>query len=253
VLSPLGKKRRANESDDDGGLPARKSQRVSSAASPSTTPPKSIAKLVTPPRSIAKPATPPKSLPPAKIAKLVTPAKQPTPTRPAETAPVTPPIRKQSTRQPLSREISPLSGTKRPAAAASSASVGDALKGCVFWVTRKVPEGTTRQNCISKNNTRVYSAFDRAAVEETIKANGGTVVPEKSLVIREGVKTFCVADEPARTKKYLVALAAAIPCVSYTFIDHAVEAGSTDGFVPYLLEAGHSFATNRSGSQSYER
>eukprot|EP00160_Parvularia_atlantis_P005092 Unigene14344_Nuclearia_a/m.43282 Unigene14344_Nuclearia_a/g.43282 ORF Unigene14344_Nuclearia_a/g.43282 Unigene14344_Nuclearia_a/m.43282 type:complete len:182 (-) Unigene14344_Nuclearia_a:53-598(-) len=52
-----------------------------------------------------------------------------------------------------------------------------------------------------------------------------------------------------RTKKYLFALAARIPCVSFKWVEECLRTARVQDYRPFMLESGVSFATNRAGSQ----
>jgi len=67
--------------------------------------------------------------------------------------------------------------------------------------------------------------YDKEGLQRRIVAHGGTVVDEldpqlqaAALAAKANPRVFVVSDVARKTKKYLVALAAGIPCVSYRWI-----------------------------------
>ncbi len=65
--------------------------------------------------------------------------------------------------------------------------------------------------------------YDKDEFRDLITENGGAVI---DFVGRENQKTknvFLISDNYARTVKYIYALAAGIPCVSYKWIEDSIK------------------------------
>ncbi|XP_071845772.1 TP53-binding protein 1-like [Apostichopus japonicus] len=82
--------------------------------------------------------------------------------------------------------------------------------------------------------------FNKELAKRQIAAGGGTVLRdlEKAQVFRG--KVFLIADTHCRTKKYLLALAAGVPCVSHMWLNESCKSGRIPNFQDYILPAGES-------------
>ena len=70
-------------------------------------------------------------------------------------------------------------------------------------------------------------SYDRDALTSEIVRHGGMVVGSPLEVGGDMDGVFCVSDGPCRKRKFLLALAVGVPCVSFQFVLECVKQVST--------------------------
>jgi len=66
--------------------------------------------------------------------------------------------------------------------------------------------------------------YDKDEYRELITTHGGLVLDQVGRETNKGKSVFLISDNFARTVKYIYALAAGTPCVSYRWIEACIQA-----------------------------
>ena len=69
----------------------------------------------------------------------------------------------------------------------------------------------------------VEKSYDRDTLTSDIVCHGGMVVGSPLEVGGDMEGVFCVSDGPCRKRKFLLALAVGVPCVSFHFVLECVQ------------------------------
>lgn len=76
--------------------------------------------------------------------------------------------------------------------------------------------------------------YDKDEYRRLIETKGGTVVDSVGDEARNRQNVFLISDNYARTVKYIYALAAGIPCLSYNWITKCINEVIPDSFKKIL-------------------
>ncbi|KAJ8028874.1 TP53-binding protein 1 [Holothuria leucospilota] len=117
------------------------------------------------------------------------------------------------------------------------------FKGLTFILTQFElgTRNASSEEGFSRDEMCASTPYNKEFAKEQIKSGGGVILRdlEKAQVSRKNI--FLIADSYYRTKKYLLALACGIPCLSHLWLNECCRTGKIQRYQDYLLPAGKSF------------